>query len=90
MSTHNIGLHKDLTKKILSVLIKRHQIRTLSLLLPDQSSLLDAEWTFLSKAKEPYSITVLLVTNCLADQRFSFCYIDSTLPLLPKSKISSF
>ena len=25
-----------------------------------------------------------------ADQRFCFCYIDSTIPLLPKSEISSF
>ena len=24
-----------------------------------------------------------------ADQRLCFCYIDSTIPLLPKSKISS-
>ena len=28
--------------------------------------------------------------NHEADQRLCFCYIDSTIPLLPKSKISSF
>ena len=28
--------------------------------------------------------------NCAADQRLCFRYIDSTIPLLPKSKISSF
>ena len=28
--------------------------------------------------------------NCAADQRIYFCYTDSTIPPLPKSKISSF
>ena len=27
--------------------------------------------------------------NCEADQRLCFCYTDSTIPLLPKSEISS-
>ena len=29
-----------------------------------------------------------LCSNRAADQRLCFCYIDSTIPLLPKSKIS--
>ena len=33
MSTHNIGFYEDLTKNYLSIIIKFHQIRTLSLLL---------------------------------------------------------
>ena len=28
--------------------------------------------------------------NCEADQRLCFRYMDSTIPLLPKSEISSF
>ena len=31
-----------------------------------------------------------LCSNCEADQRLCFHYTDSTIPLLPKSKISSF
>ena len=31
-----------------------------------------------------------LRSNCEADQRLCFRYTDSTLPLLPKSEISSF
>ena len=31
-----------------------------------------------------------LCSNCTADQRLCFCYMDSTIPLLLKSKISSF
>ena len=27
--------------------------------------------------------------NCTADQRLCFCYMDSTIPLFPKSEISS-
>ena len=27
--------------------------------------------------------------NCAADQRLSYSYIDSTIPLLPKSEVSS-
>ena len=30
-----------------------------------------------------------LHSNCAADQRLCFCYIDSTIPLLPKYEISS-
>ena len=30
-----------------------------------------------------------LCSNCTADQRLCFRYMDSTIPLLPKSKISS-
>ena len=30
-----------------------------------------------------------LRSNCAADQRLCFCYMDSTIPLLSKSKISS-
>ena len=30
-----------------------------------------------------------LRSNCEADQRLCFCYTDSTIPLLSKSKISS-
>ena len=33
MSTHNIGFYEDLTKNYLSIIIKYHQIHTLSLLL---------------------------------------------------------
>ena len=31
-----------------------------------------------------------LYSNCTADQRLCFCYADSIIPLLLKSKISSF
>ena len=31
----------------------------------------------------------LLRSNCAADYRLCFLYIDSTIPLLPKSEISS-
>ena len=31
-----------------------------------------------------------LRSNCEADQPLCFCYLDSTIPLLPKSQISSF
>ena len=31
-----------------------------------------------------------LCSNCTADQRLCFCYTESTIPLLLKSKISSF
>ena len=31
----------------------------------------------------------LLSSNCAADQRVWFCYIDSTISLLPKFQISS-
>ena len=31
-----------------------------------------------------------LRSNCEADQRLCFCYMDSTIPLLLVSKISSF
>ena len=31
-----------------------------------------------------------LRSNCAADQRLCFHYIDSTIPLLPKSETSSF
>ena len=31
-----------------------------------------------------------LRSNCEADQRLCFRYLDSTIPLLPKSEISSF
>ena len=31
-----------------------------------------------------------LRSNCQADQRLCFCYLDSTIPLLLISKISSF
>ena len=37
---------------------------------------------------EPMQIS-FVVTVQLADQRLCFHYIDSTIPLLPKSKISS-
>ena len=30
-----------------------------------------------------------LCSNCEAEQRLCFCYTDSTIPLLPKSKIAS-
>ena len=30
-----------------------------------------------------------LRSNCAADQRLCFCYIDTTIPLLSKSEISS-
>ena len=30
-----------------------------------------------------------LCSNCEADQRLCFCYTDSTIPLLSKTKISS-
>ena len=30
-----------------------------------------------------------LPSNCAADERLCFCYIDSTIPLLPKSEILS-
>ena len=34
--------------------------------------------------------TADLYSNCTADQRLCFRYLDSTISLLPKSKISSF
>ena len=32
---------------------------------------------------------IKLHSNCAADQRLCFCHMDSTIPLLPKSEISS-
>ena len=31
-----------------------------------------------------------LCSDCTTDQRLCFCYMDSTIPLLPKSEISNF
>ena len=37
-----------------------------------------------------YAKTKTQISNCTADQRLCFCNADSTIPLLLKSKISSF
>ena len=54
-------------------------------LLQDLSSLVRKPAFFICKNKD----TDQLCGDCEADQRFCFRYMDSTIPLLSKSKISS-
>ena len=43
-----------------------------------------------AKTKAQISCADQLRSNRVSDQHLCFCYIDSTIPLLPKSKILSF
>ena len=47
MSTHNIGFYEDLTKNYLLIIIKYHQICTLSLLLVTWPASTDLKTIFL-------------------------------------------
>ena len=92
MSTHNIGFYEDLTKIIFELSSNTHLI----------SSAEDRKITSTMPLIEPRHKktcvlhicenkgTDQLLSNCAADQCFCFCYVDSIIPLLPKSKISCF
>ena len=86
MSTHNIWILCRNKQNYLLIIIKYHQIHTLSVLL-DTTIEPRREKTgfFICENKDADQLR----GNREADQRLCFRYTDSTISLLPKYEISS-